>query len=176
MNLLARVGRGYCERTAQRLTALNAVTRLSPSPTLPDATPVADGEMVATIKIIPFALSGAALAHAEAACAGGAIGGAAVAGRRIGLVLSTLPGLKPSVIAGTIQATEGRVQSIAPRCCRPCSAAHRRSRLLPVCANCSPTVRTWLLVAGASAVVDRRDVGPAGIVAAGGRPAISACR
>jgi molybdenum cofactor cytidylyltransferase len=167
VNLLAGSA-GLLRADRAKIDALNAVDEAVTVATLPDATPVAAGEMVATIKIIPFALPGATLAHAEAACAGGAMTVLAWQARRVGLVLSTLPGLKPSVIAGTIEATEGRVASIGATMLPPLQCPHRSEPIAAALRELLADGADLLLVAGASAVVDRRDVGPAGIVAAGG--------
>ena len=167
VNLLAAAA-GLLRADRGRIDALNAVDEAVTVATLPDATPVAAGEMVATIKIIPFALPGATLAAAEAACAGGAMTVLPWQARRVGLVLTTLPGLKPSIIAGTIEATEGRVQSIGATLLPPLECPHRAEPIAAALRSLLADGADLLLVAGASAVVDRRDVGPAGIVAAGG--------
>ena len=167
VNLLAGSA-GLLRAERAKIDALNAIDEAVTVATLPDATPVAPGEMVATIKIIPFAVSGATLARAEAACAGGAMGVLPWQARRIGLVLTTLPGLKPSIIDGTIEATEGRVQSIGATMLPPLQCPHRSEPIAAALAKLLADGADLLLVAGASAVVDRRDVGPAGIVAAGG--------
>ena len=167
VNLLAGSA-GLLRADRAKIDALNAVDEAVTVATLPDATPVAAGDMVATIKIIPFALPGAILAHAEAACAGGAMTVLAWQARRVGLVLSTLPGLKPSVIAGTIEATEGRIASIGATMLPPLQCPHRSEPIAAALRELLADGADLLLVAGASAVVDRRDVGPAGIVAAGG--------
>ena len=167
VNLLAGSA-GLLRADRAKINALNAIDEAVTVATLPDATPVAAGEMVATIKIIPFALPGASLAHAEAACAGGVMAVLPWQARRIGLVLTTLPGLKPSIIAGTIDATLGRVQSIGATLLPPLQCAHRSEPIAAALRELLADGADLLLVAGASAVVDRRDVGPSGIVAAGG--------
>ena len=141
VNLLAAQP-GLLRADRGRIDALNAIDEAVTVATLPDATPVAAGEMVATIKIIPFALAGATLAEAEAACAGGAMEVLPWQARRVGLVLTTLPGLKPSIIEGTVAATHGRVKASAPSCCRPCNAHTGASRSPLPCVSCSPTVLT----------------------------------
>ncbi len=151
-----------------RIDALNAVDEAVTVATLPDATPVAAGEMVATIKIIPFALPGTTLAQAEAACAGGAMAVYPWQAHRVGLVVTTLPGLKASIIEGTVAATEGRMQSIGATLLPPVQCQHRSEPIAASLLALLADGADLLLVAGASAVVDRRDVGPAGIVAAGG--------
>ncbi len=167
VNLVAQAA-GLLQVDRARIDALNAVDEAVTVATLPDATPVEAGEMLATIKIIPFAVSGAVLAHAEAACAGGAMAVLPWQARRIGLVLTTLPGLKPSIIEGTIEATAGRVASIGATLLPPLQCPHRMEPIATCLRELLADGADLLLVAGASAVVDRRDVGPAGIVAAGG--------
>ena len=129
-------------------------------------------DMVATIKIIPFAVPGAVLARVEArrAAAMPAFSLHPFRPLRVGLVLSELPGLKESVTEGTIAATRGAGgRRSAARCCRRCAARMQKRRSPPRCAQLLAAGAELLLVAGASATVDRRDVGPAGVVAAGRR-------
>ncbi len=167
VNLVA-ASAGLLRADRGRIDALNAVDEAVTVATLADATPVAAGEMVATIKIIPFALPGATLDRAVAACSGGAMAVLPWRPRRIGLVLTTLPGLKPSVIAGTVAAMEPRVLGIGGTLLPPLQCPHRTEPIAAALHSLMEDGADLLLVAGASAVVDRRDVGPAGIVAAGG--------
>jgi molybdenum cofactor cytidylyltransferase len=171
VNLIASTA-GLLRADAARIDALNAVDEAVTVATLPDATPVAAGEMVATIKIIPFAVSGRVLARAEAACRGGAQGRAMELHewqtRRVGLVLTTLPGLKQSVIDGTIAAMQTRITAVGASLLPPLQCPHRTEPIAAALDALRGQGADLLLVAGASAVVDRRDVGPAGIVAAGG--------
>ena len=148
--------------------ALNAIDEAVTAATLPDAAPVAAGEMVATVKIIPFAVPGPVLARAEAACGEGALHVLPWQPRRVGLVLTTLPGLKQSVIAGTVAATQARVQGLGGTLLPPLQCPHETAPIAAALHRLLAGAADLLLVAGASAVVDRRDVGPAGIVAAGG--------
>jgi molybdenum cofactor cytidylyltransferase len=167
VNLVAGCA-GLLQADRERIDALNAVDEAVTVATLPDATPVSPGEMVATIKIIPFAVPGAILADAVAACAGGAMTVLPWRARRVGLVLSTLPGLKPSVIEGTVTATETRVLGVGGTLLPPLQCPHRAEPIAAALRSLIEDGADLLLIAGASAVVDRRDVGPSGIVAAGG--------
>ena len=159
---------GLLRADRERIDALNAVDEAVTVATLPDASPVSPGEMVATIKIIPFAVPGAILADAVDACAGGAMTVLPWQPRRVGLVLSTLPGLKPSVIEGTVAATETRVLGVGGTLLPPLQCPHRAEPIAAALRSLVEDGADLLLIAGASAVVDRRDVGPSGIVAAGG--------
>ena len=151
------------------LDAVNAVDEALTVATLPDAASVAAREMVATIKIIPFAVPEHALMEAER-----------VARRcpvlrlqpfqplRVGLVMTSLPGMKHSILAGTAEATATRVVGLTGSMLPPVECAHAEAPIAAALRDLMAQGADILLVAGASAVVDRRDVGPAGIVAAGG--------
>lgn len=153
-----------------RLDAINGISESLTVATLADQTPVAAGDMVATIKIIPFAVQEALLAEVEALIAQAGIPFALHPFRRltIGLVLSELPGLKASVIEGTIAATEARVASLGGRMLPALTCAHQEAPIADALLALRRDGAQILLVAGASATVDRRDVGPAAVVRAGG--------
>ena len=167
VNLVAATP-GLLRVRAAAVHALNAVDEAVTVATLPDATPVSAGEMVATIKIIPFAVPGAVLGRAAAAAEGEVMAVLPWQARRVGLVLSTLPGLKQSVIAGTITATAARVAGVGATLLPPLQCLHDAATIAAALRALLADGADLLLVAGASAVVDRRDVGPSGIVAAGG--------
>ncbi|MEO1193195.1 MAG: molybdopterin-binding/glycosyltransferase family 2 protein [Pseudomonadota bacterium] len=125
-------------------------------------------QMAATIKIIPFALARRSLEAAVAlASAKPALQVAPLTQKRVGLLQTTLPGLKPSILDKTLEVTNRRLAALdcPPAVERRCD--HDRGAIaaeLAALADCD-----ILLVSGASAIVDRRDVVPAGIEAAGGR-------
>jgi len=154
---------------AARIHALNAVDDAVTIATLPDAARVAAREMVATIKIIPFAVTGAVLDHAAAlAGTGTAMSLHPWRALQAGLVVTELPGLKQSVIDGTVAATQARVEALTGTLLPARRCAHQTAPIAAALAELLAEGADLLLVAGASAVVDRRDVGPAGIVEAGG--------
>ncbi len=160
---------GLLQIDTATLDALNALDEGITVGTLPAGTVVAAGEMVATIKIIPFAVAGDTLARAEAlAGASPCLAVHPFTPRRVGLVLSTLPGLKRSILDGTIEATRARVEGLGGTLLEARVCAHTTEAIAAELAALLVQAPDILLVAGASAVVDRRDVGPAGIVAAGG--------
>jgi molybdenum cofactor cytidylyltransferase len=138
--------------------------------TLPDCSVVAAGDMVATIKIIPFAVPGAVLEHVESAGRAGGSGFALHPFRplTVGLALSQLPGLKESVTEGTIAATRQRVSGLGGTLLTPLTCPHESDAIAAALRRLLEAGAEILLVAGASATVDRRDVGPEGVVRAGG--------
>ncbi len=167
VNLVAATA-GLLRVRAEAVDALNAVDEAVTIATLADAAPVAAGDMVATIKIIPFAVPGAVLDRAAAAAGAGVMRVLPWQARRVGLVLTTLPGLKPAIITGTISATAARVASVGGTMLPPLQCPHQEAPIAAALRQLLAGGADLLLVAGASAVVDRRDVGPSGIVAAGG--------
>jgi len=151
------------------LDAVNAVHEALTVGTLPDSAGVAAREMVATIKIIPFAVPDGVLAQAEdLARQRPVLQLHPFRPLRVGLVMTSLPGMKHSILAGTAEATAARVAGLSGTMLPPLECAHAEAPIAAALRELMSQDADVLLVAGASAVVDRRDVGPAGIVAAGG--------
>ena len=169
VNLLAtetglfRVSRAAVDR-------LNAVHEALTLGTLPDATPVTAGEMVATVKIIPFAVPGSLLIEVEARARAEETILAVHPFRPLtaGLVVSELPGLKEKAAQNIIAATEARLAALGGRVLPALRAPHEEAPIADALARLCADGADLLLVAGASAVVDRRDVGPMAILRLGG--------
>ncbi|HYZ61084.1 MAG TPA: molybdopterin-binding/glycosyltransferase family 2 protein [Acetobacteraceae bacterium] len=158
---------GLLRVDAAAIDAINQVHEALTVGTLPDYAVVGPKEMVATIKVIPFAVPSGVVERAVAA-AGPALQLHAFRPLKVGLVMTTLPGLKPSILAGTAEATASRVAGLTGTMLPPIECAHDEAPIADGLARLIEQGADILLVAGASAVVDRRDVGPAGIVRAGG--------
>jgi molybdenum cofactor cytidylyltransferase len=138
--------------------------------TLPDANAVAPRDMVATVKVIPFAVPGAVLDDVERIARAAPVLSIHPFRRlRVGLVLTELPGLKEQVTEATIAATEARVAGLTGTLLAPLRCAHETTAIAEALRQLLEAGAQLLLVAGASATVDRRDVGPAGVVRAGGK-------
>jgi molybdenum cofactor cytidylyltransferase len=154
---------------ANTVDRINLIDESLTLATLPDATVVAAGDMVATVKIIPFAVPGAALERVEAVAREvPAFALHPFRKLRTGLILTELPGLKESVTEGTIEATEARVTGFGGTLLPPLRCPHAEAPIAAALQQLLAAGAELLLVAGASATVDRRDVGPAGVVRAGG--------
>ena len=155
---------------ADCVDAINGIDEALTLATLPDASVVFPRDMVATIKVIPFAVPGAVLDRVEhAARARAPLSLHRFRPLRVGLVLSELPGLKESLIEGTIEATATRVAGLGGTLLPALRCPHEAAAIAAALRQLLDKGAELLLVAGASATVDRRDVGPAGVVAAGGR-------
>lgn len=161
---------GLLRLDAEKITRINLISDALTVATLPDYAVVAPRDMVATIKVIPFAVPGDELDAVERAAAEGgqAFSLHRFQALRVGLVLSELPGLKQSVVEGTIAATRARVIALGGALLPPLRAPHAEIPLAAALEQLLAAGAQLLLVAGASATVDRRDVGPAALVRAGG--------
>ncbi|HEX9791357.1 MAG TPA: molybdopterin-binding/glycosyltransferase family 2 protein [Kiloniellales bacterium] len=169
-NLIAQA-RGLLLVDRARLDALNQVDESITVATLPPFEPVAPRQMAATIKIIPFAVAGAALKKCMQAARHGdgpLLRVAAFQPRRVGLVQTSLPGGKDSLLEKTKTALDARLAALD---CPPAEerrCAHDTSAVAGAIRALREDGCEIVLISGASAIVDRRDVVPAGIVAAGG--------
>lgn len=153
---------------AARIAAINGIDEAVTVATLARFRAVAPGDMVATVKIIPFAVPHATLAAAMTVAGEGAVGVAAFRPLRIGVVSTLLPGLKPSVVAKTLRVMQARLAPAGASIAREMRVAHEIGALTQALAAIAPFCDV-LLIFGASAITDRRDVIPAAIEAFGGR-------
>jgi len=166
---------GLLRVAADKVERLNLLDESLTLATLPDHAVVAPKEMLATIKVIPFAVPATTLAVAEALARPKAdheqplLRLLPFRRLRVGLVVTELPGTKESVIEHTIAATEARVTGLTGTLLSPRRSAHAAEPIGEALRALLVEGAEILLVAGASAVVDRHDVGPEGIVRAGGR-------
>ena len=135
--------------------------------TLPAWRVVVPGEMVATIKIIPFAVEESAVVRAIGDLGTAALRVAAFNPLNVGVISTLLPGLKPSVIEKTLRILQQRLQVAHGRIVDELRVAHEAVPLAEAIKGLLPR-SDIIVVFGASAITDRRDVIPAAIEAAGG--------
>jgi molybdenum cofactor cytidylyltransferase len=161
---------GLLRVDAARVDGVNLLDEALTVATLPDYSVVAARDMVATIKVIPFAVPGQLLEQVEAASRNGGPGLSLHPFRklRVGLALSELPGLKESVTEGTIEATRTRVVALGGTLLPPLRCPHTTDAIAAAIGQLLAAGAELVLVAGASATVDRRDVGPEAVAQAGG--------
>jgi molybdenum cofactor cytidylyltransferase len=168
-NLFARAG-GLARVDAALVSALNSVDEAITVATLDDYAPAPARGMLATIKIIPFAAPRAALRKCLAlAAASKAVSLAPYAPRRAALLQTTLPGLKPSILENTETATRARIAALGGELAATKTCDHAVGAVAARLRELAAQGFDPILVLGASAVVDRRDVIPAAIEAAGGK-------
>ncbi len=167
-NLFAE-GAGVLIVDASLIDRANAVDEAVTIATLPAMRSVAAGEMIATIKMIPFAVPGRLLDEA-ASIAAGAVRIAPYRALTVDVVSTMLPALKPSVVDKTLSALAGRLDRLGgSRIGRDLRVPHEIAALSGALAAAASGDAGLIVVFGASAITDRRDVVPAAIEAAGGR-------
>jgi molybdenum cofactor cytidylyltransferase len=151
------------------IDAINEVDETITLATLDRYKPVSAGQMVATVKIIPFSVPHDLLDRVCAiARAAEHLSIAPFRPRRVALIQTTLPTLKASVLEKTVEITTKR---LAAFCCdlameRRC--AHDAPALHQAIDDCLGKGAELLLILGASAITDRLDVIPTAIHASGG--------
>ena len=149
---------------------LNLIDEAITFATLPAFSPVAEGQMIATAKIIPFAVSGASLAAAlnAAKVASGLVRIAPYRVKRVGVVSTRLPGLAEKVIEKTLKVTRERLAPSGATIVAEQRIDHEPKLLEQSIRSLLASGAELVLVFGASAIADRRDVIPAAIETAGG--------
>jgi len=149
---------------------LNRIDEAVTLATLPAFKPVVEGEMIATVKIIPFAVSGSACAKAvaEAAKARPVIRVAPYKVRKIGIVSTLLPGLSPKVVDKTLKITATRIAPAGATIVAERRVPHATQALAAGIDEVLKAGAELVIVFGASAIADRRDVIPAAVEAVGG--------
>ena len=150
---------------------LNQVDESITFATLPAYKPVVAGEMIATVKIIPFAVP---IAQRDAALAvvrarAPLIRVAPYRIRKIGVVSTLLPGLAPKVIDKTLRVTEERLAPAGARIVAERRVPHEQGALAAAIEEVLAAGAELVIVFGASAIADRRDVIPAAVESVGGR-------
>lgn len=148
--------------------AINRIDESITVATLPAFKPVIAGEMIATIKIIPFAVPGALCEAAIAAAARGQIRVAPFRLRDVGIVSTLLPGLAAKVIDKTLKVTAARLAAASARIMAERRVAHEEKAVADAVAALIAEGAELVIVFGASAITDRRDVIPSAIARAGG--------
>jgi molybdenum cofactor cytidylyltransferase len=150
---------------------LNQVDESITIATLAVYKPVVAGEMIATVKIIPFAVAEAArdAALAAAAAARPLVRVAPYRLRKIGVVSTVLPGLATKVIEKTLKVTAERLLPAGASIVAERRVAHDQGALAKAIEEVLGEGAELVLVFGASAIADRRDVIPAAVTTIGGR-------
>ena len=168
-NLFAEA-RGLLVFDPERVDRVNLVHEAVTIGTLPPFAVVAPRQMVATVKIIPFAAPEEAVKECAklAIFEGPLFRVAPFRSLPVGLVQTRLPGLKESILEKTRQVTDVRLAALGCRLVLEERCAHTTAELASRIRDAIGHGIDLLLIHGASAILDRRDVIPAAIVAASG--------
>jgi molybdenum cofactor cytidylyltransferase len=161
---------GLATISPETVIELNSIDEGLTLATVPPFERVAARQMLATVKVIPFALPEAVVAAAEklAATARAKIAVAPFKAATAGLILTRVTGTKPSVLEKRRQSVETRLAAAGSRLGPVETCEHDTAALAKAIAAMRGTGADPILVFGASAIVDRGDVVPAALASAGG--------
>ncbi len=168
---------GLLDIDCQRVLASNSISSAITIATLPENSWVPQGKMVATAKIIPFAVAGSALQAAiTAGTASDGTGSAlqlhAPQPHRAHLLQTTLPGTTNKLLQKTIQVTRNRLHARSASLISTSDCAHESHTLAAALDTLLKSTECqagdWILIAGASAISDSNDIIPSAIRQLGG--------
>lgn len=162
--------RGIAVIDRARVDRLNGIDEAVTIATVDPFAMVEAGQMLATVKIIPFAAPGRAVDAAVAvASEGGAlVRVATLAAHKAGIVLTRLPGTKESVLDKTVQVLHARLERLGSGLHREIRCDHDHEAVAAAVSEALDHGCDPVLIFGASAITDRLDEVPAGILLAGG--------
>jgi molybdenum cofactor cytidylyltransferase len=149
--------------------ALNRIDEAITFATLQAYKPVVAGEMIATVKIIPFAVAKIARDAALAGVKKPLMRVAPYRIRKVGVVSTLLPGLAPKVIEKTLKITTERLAPAGASIIAERRVPHERTALARALDEVLKEGAELAIVFGASAIADRRDVIPSALETIGGR-------
>ena len=148
---------------------LNRVDEAITLATLPAYKPVVPGEMIATVKIIPFAVNASSRNAALQAAARSFVRVVPYQVAKVGVISTVLPGLSDKVIDKTLKITRERLAPAGARIVSERRVPHDQAALAKALDEVLNDGAELVVVFGASAIADRRDVIPAALENVGGR-------
>lgn len=151
------------------IDTLNRVDEAITFATLSAYKPVVEGEMIATVKIIPFAVADSARKAALAVANKPFVRVAPYKIKKVGVVSTLLPGLSPKVVDKTLKITQERLAPAGATIIAERRVPHDQAALAKALDEVLKEGAELAVVFGASAIADRRDVIPAAVEAVGGK-------
>ncbi|MGE0627958.1 MAG: NTP transferase domain-containing protein [Hyphomicrobiaceae bacterium] len=152
----------------ERLMALNLIDEAITVATVPQYERATEGQMLATVKIVPFAVSKNILDQAIEKARGGLVSLAPFRPVRAGLILTRLAGTKSSVLAKRERVMADRLAAMGAELAETVVVSHDVGAVQQAIEAQHQRGLDPILVFAASAIVDRNDVIPAALVNAGG--------
>jgi len=150
------------------LDALNLIDEAMTVATVPRFEVVKPRQMVATVKVIPFAVPETVVAACESAArnAEPLVAIRPFEAKSAAFLQTRLPGTKETVLDKTVTVMQARLAALGSKMTREERCPHETGALTALIEQSGD--QDMILIAGASAITDRRDVIPAAIEAAGG--------
>jgi len=160
---------GLCLIDRDAVDRFNLIDEAITIATIEPSVVVEPKQMIATVKIIPFAVRGEALDACVAAVKDKKLFQVVpFKPHRTALIQTTLPGLKDSVLDKTVETTRDRLAEFGSTLDWEKRCPHDPAALAPAIDEMVKAGAQFVLVAGASAILDRRDVIPAAVTDLGG--------
>lgn len=159
--------RGLLDFDPAQLDAVNLVDEALTVGVLPRRSVVEANTMVGTVKVIPFAVPEALVERCRAAISD-LLTVRAFVPRRAGLVMTELPGVHDRQLERAAHAQQVRIRYLGGKVVRTTRCEHTERDVADAVRRMHDEGLNPILVLGASAIVDRGDVVPQGIVQAGG--------
>ncbi len=166
-NLVAAIA-GRLHVDSDSVHAANQVHEAITVSTLAPGASVEAGTLVATVKIIPFGVPGHALDECLNAVGEPPIWVEAYRPQRCALIQTTVPGTSERLLKRSAEVLEQRVWARGSTLKRTVQCAHAKDAIGQALLDVLDSEVDVVLVLGATATVDRRDVIPAAIESIGG--------
>ena len=161
---------GLLQVDRAKIDHLNAIDEAITLATVTPDEPVTVGQLVATVKVIPLAISQRSIDTwvAAVAATNPPVSVAPFENHGIGLLLTHLPGTKSTVLDKTRRTMESRVIALGSHLAEERRCAHTIDAIAKALGELKAAACDPIVILGASAIVDRRDVVPAAIERGGG--------
>lgn len=160
---------GLLRLDRDRINAANRISESTTIATLPEYSFVQAGTMVATVKVIPFSVPEADVAKWRVVLGDAPALRVAPLGRfEAGLVLTELPGMSQALLERASRAQRARLSTLGSEVRREIRCDHSREAVARAIESLRDEGCDPILLLGASAIVDRGDVIPSGLIDAGG--------
>ena len=155
--------------SAPDIDRFNSVDEALTVATLSGPRAVREGEMLATVKVIPFAVPGVVLDRAVAGLGTEpAVRVQAFRQMTAAVIQTRLPATKETVLDKTSRVLRSRIEALRGCVVDDARCDHVAGAVALAVGRALDAGAEVVLITGASAIVDRRDVIPGGVVAAGG--------
>ncbi|MBY0381957.1 MAG: molybdopterin-binding/glycosyltransferase family 2 protein [Xanthobacteraceae bacterium] len=151
------------------IKTLNLVDEAVTLATLPEFRAVSAGEMIGTVKLVPFGIDTELCTRAVEAAEKVKFHVAPYKLKRVGVVSTLLPGLSSKVIDKTVAVTRERLARAGARIVAERRVSHNEAPLARAIVELLAEGAELVLIFGASAIADRRDIIPSAVQAVGGR-------
>lgn len=161
---------GIFDADVEQIKSLNRIDETMTIATLNPLSRVNKGQMVATVKIIPFAVSDEHVTGLEEMVRADAVAISVAPFRplNVALIITRFPGDKESVLEKRHAAMAERIKNLGGHLKSVRYSDHRQEAVATAIRDTQELDCDLVLVFGASAIVDRADVIPAALVEAGG--------